>query len=108
MRVIHTPPPDTDDAFLEAFQHHLVQRDLAPATVRAYLHDLRRFRTWHAGVHAGHPPPLTAVRTVDLAAFRTHLIHEQAQTSATGFCQVVEAETRIRQEGGLSPLLPAL
>ena len=83
MRVIHTPPPSTDDAFLEAFQHHLLQRDLAPATVHAYLHDLRRFRTWHAGVHDGHPPLLTAVHTVDLAAFRTHLIHEQAQTSAT-------------------------
>lgn len=58
-------------------------RDLAPATVQAYLHDLARFQTWLAWVHEDAPPLLTQVRTVDLAAFRTYLIHEQAHTPAT-------------------------
>src|SRR5262249_52928433 len=83
MRVIPTPPPDIDVTTLEAFRHHLVKRDLAPATVTAYLHDINRFWTWLGRVHDGHPPPLDQVRTVDLAAFRAHLIHDQARTPAT-------------------------
>ncbi|MCZ6872872.1 MAG: hypothetical protein O7G88_04990 [bacterium] len=43
MRVIPTPHPDIDQTTLEAFRHHLVKRDLAPATVTAYLHDLNSF-----------------------------------------------------------------
>jgi integrase/recombinase XerC len=61
----------------------LVARDLAPATVQAYLHDVARFHTWLAWVHEGTAPRLAHVRTVDLAAFRTYLIHEQAHTPAT-------------------------
>jgi site-specific recombinase XerD len=83
MRVIPAPLPDTDADLLTAFRRHLVARDLAPATVQAYLHDLARFHTWLAWVHEGTAPLLTQVRTVDLAAFRTYLIHEQAHTSAT-------------------------
>ena len=83
MRVIQTPPPDIDATTLEAFRHHLVKRDLAPATVTAYLDDIKRFWTWLGRVHDGHPPPLNQVRTVDLAAFRAHLIHDQARTPAT-------------------------
>lgn len=83
MRVIPTPPPDTDAALLEAFRHHLVKRDLAPATVQGYLHDLSRLQTWLWTLHDGHAVPLMQVRTVDLAAFRTHLIHDQAQAPAT-------------------------
>jgi site-specific recombinase XerD len=48
MRVLATPPPDTDADLLEAFRRHLVARNLAPATVQAYLHDLARFHTWLA------------------------------------------------------------
>jgi site-specific recombinase XerD len=83
MRIISTPPPEIDRPTWEAFRLHLVKRDLAPATVTAYLHDLNRFWTWLCGVHDGQPPPLAQVRTVDLAAFRAHLIHERAQTPAT-------------------------
>ena len=83
MRVILAPPPATDTGSLEAFRHQLMARDLAPATVQAYLHDLARFQTWLAWVHEDAPPLLTQVRTVDLAAFRTSLIHEQAHTPAT-------------------------
>ena len=46
MRVIQTPPPDIDATTLEAFRRHLVKRDLAPATVTAYLDDINRFWTW--------------------------------------------------------------
>ena len=70
MRVISAPPPQTDADLLKAFRRHLVARDLAPATVQAYLHDLARFQTWLAWVHEGTAPLLTQVRTVDLVAFR--------------------------------------
>jgi site-specific recombinase XerD len=83
MRVISAPPPDTDADLLEAFRRHLVGRDLAPATVQAYLHDLARFQAWFVWVHEGTAPLLTQVRAVDLAAFRAYLIHEQAHTPTT-------------------------
>jgi integrase/recombinase XerC len=83
MRVISAPPPDTNADLLEVFRRHLVDRDLAPATVRAYSHDLARFHTWFAWVHEGTAPLLTQVRTVDLAAFRAYLIHEQVHTPTT-------------------------
>ena len=83
MRVISAPCPDTDAALLEAFRQHLADRDLAPATVQAYLSDLARLQAWLAWVHEDKAPLLTQVRTVDLAAFRTHLIHEQAHPPAT-------------------------
>ena len=83
MRVIHTPHPDIDQPTFEAFRLHLVKRDLASTTVTAYLDDLNRFWIWLCAVHDGQPPPLNQVRNVDLAAFRAHLIHEQAQTPAT-------------------------
>ena len=83
MRVISAQVLGTDATLLDAFRHHLIARDLAPTTIRAHLSDLERVRTWLAGVHEGTPPRLTQVRTVDLAAFRTHLIHEQAHTPAT-------------------------
>jgi integrase/recombinase XerC len=83
MRVISAPCPDTDAALLEAFRQHLADRDLAPATVQAYLSDLIRLQAWLAWVHEDKTPLLTQVRTVDLAAFRTYLIHEQAHSPAT-------------------------
>jgi site-specific recombinase XerD len=83
MRVIPTVCPDTDAALLDAFRHHLTDRDLAPSTVQAYLSDLARFQAWLTWVHEDKAPLLTWVRTVDLAAFRTHLIHEQGHPPAT-------------------------
>ncbi len=83
MRVIPAPCPDTDAALLEAFRQHLADRDLAPTTIQAYLSDLVRLQAWLAWVHEVKAPLLTQVRTVDLAAFRTHLIHEQAHPPAT-------------------------
>ena len=83
MRVIPTPCPDSNAALLDAFRHHLIDRDLAPSTVQAYLSDLARFQAWLTWVHEDQTPLLTQVRTVDLAAFRTHLIHEQGHPPAT-------------------------
>ena len=83
MRVISTPPPETDTDLVEAFRRHLTDRDLAPATVQAYLNDIARFQAWMAWVHEGNTPLLVHARNVDLTAFRTHLIHEQAHTPAT-------------------------
>jgi integrase/recombinase XerC len=83
MRVILSQVGGTDATLLETFRHHLVARDLTPTTIRAYLSDVKGFRAWLAWVHEGTPPRLTHIRTVDLAAFRAHLIHEQAHTPAT-------------------------
>jgi integrase/recombinase XerC len=83
MRVIPTPCPDANAALLDAFRHHLAERDLAPSTVQAYVSDLVRFQAWLTWVHEDQAPSLIQVRTVDLAAFRTHLIHEQGHPPAT-------------------------
>ena len=83
MRVIPTACPDTNATLLDAFRHHLADRDLAPSTVQAYLSDLARFQAWLTWVHEDKAPLLTQVRTVDLAAFRTHLIHDQGHPPAT-------------------------
>jgi integrase/recombinase XerC len=83
MRVISTPPPEPDTDLVEAFRRHLTDRDLSPATVQAYLNDIARFQAWMAWVHEGNTPLLVDARTVDLTAFRTYLIHEQAHTPAT-------------------------
>jgi site-specific recombinase XerD len=83
MRVIPTACPRTDATLLEMFRRHLADRDLAPSTVKAYLSDLACFQAWLTWVHEDKAPLLTQVRTVDLAAFRTHLIHEQGHPPAT-------------------------
>jgi site-specific recombinase XerD len=83
MRVRSAPPPATDADLLDAFRRQLMVRDLAPATIQAYTHDLARFHTWLAWVHEDATPLLTQVRTIDLAAFRMYLIHEQAHAPAT-------------------------
>jgi len=48
MRVISAQVLGTDATLLDAFRHHLITRDLAPTTIRAYLSDVKRFRTWLA------------------------------------------------------------
>ena len=83
MRVIPTACPRADATLLEAFRRHLADRDLAPSTVKAYLSDLACLQAWLMWVHEDKAPLLTQVRTVDLAAFRTHLIHEQGHPPAT-------------------------
>src|SRR5215475_13959139 len=88
MRVRSAPPPATDTDLLDAFRHQLLARDLAPATIQAYTHDLARFHTWLAWVHEDSPPLLTQVRTIDLAAFRMYLIREQAHKPRHDFVYI--------------------
>jgi hypothetical protein len=73
MRVIPSQVWGTDATLLEAFRHHLVARDLTPTTIRAYLSDVKGFRTWLAWVHEGTPPRLTHIRIVDLGPNPTSL-----------------------------------
>src|SRR5262252_8397 len=71
MRVIPTACPDTNAALLDAFRHHLADRDLAPATVHAYLSDLTRFQAWLTWVHEDQAPLLTQVRHAAAACVAT-------------------------------------
>ena len=81
---ISLPEPTADDGvLLDAFQAYLVRRDLAPATVRVYLHDLKVFRDWLAWMYETPAVSLGQVGTADLATFRKHLLHEKAQRATT-------------------------
>jgi integrase/recombinase XerC len=81
---ISLPEPIADDrVLLDAFQAYLVRRDLAPATVRVYLHDLKVFRDWLAWMYETPAVSLGQVGTADLATFRKHLLHEKAQRATT-------------------------
>jgi integrase/recombinase XerC len=68
---------------IEAFQNHLVSRDLAPGTIRAYLHDLKVFQDWLAWVHETPAAGIAQAATVELAAFRNHLLQEKSRRPAT-------------------------
>ncbi|TDJ14235.1 MAG: hypothetical protein E2O65_14695 [Gammaproteobacteria bacterium] len=76
-------PPDSDRELLEQFRTALVQQDLAPATVRAYLHDLKILQDWLDWIHGPGAVRLTEVRTIDLIAFRKHLIQDKGQQPTT-------------------------
>ena len=81
---ISLPEPTADDGvLLDAFQAYLVRRDLAPATVRVYLHDLKVFRNWLAWMYETPSVSLEQVGTADLATFRKCLSHEKAQRATT-------------------------
>lgn len=81
---ISLPEPTADDGvLLDAFQAYLVRRDLAPATVRVYLHDLKVFRDWLTWMYETPAVSLGQVGTADLATFRKHLLHEKAQRATT-------------------------
>lgn len=83
MRLIPTASESTDTALIDRFEHHLVSRDLAPATIRGYRHDLKLFQDWLAWVHETPTASMVHVGTVELAAFRRHLLQEKAQRPAT-------------------------
>lgn len=81
---ISLPDPATDNAaLLEAFRTHLIQRDLAPTTVRVYLHDLKLFQGWLAGLYDVPAIALRQAATADLSTFRQHLLHEKSQRPTT-------------------------
>ncbi len=83
MRISSLEPDTGDAALLEAFQAYLVKRDLAPATVWVYLHDLTVFRNWLAWIYETPTISLTEVGTADLATFRNHLLQEKSHRTTT-------------------------
>jgi hypothetical protein len=83
MRIIPTDPDIGDSALIEAFRNHLVSRDLAPGTIRAYLHDLKVFQDWLAWVHETPAAGIAQASTVDLAAFRKHLLSMRMDNKAS-------------------------
>ena len=83
MRVIETAGGTADAEVLEAFRRHLEHQDLSPTTVRAYLSDLQVFSDWLVWLHEGKTLSLARVQTLDLAAFRNHLIQEKSQRPAS-------------------------
>lgn len=83
MRISLSEPAADDAALLQAFQAGLIKRDLAPATVRVYLHDLKIFRDWLAWIYESPTVSLAQAGTADLASFRQHLLHEKAQRATT-------------------------
>ena len=83
MRISLSEPAADDATLLQAFQAGLIKRDLAPATVRVYLHDLKLFRDWLAWIYESPTVSLAQAGTADLASFRQHLLHEKAQRATT-------------------------
>ncbi|MFC1833874.1 tyrosine-type recombinase/integrase [Thermodesulfobacteriota bacterium] len=83
MRVITATHSDADDYLIQAFRVALTEQDLSSATIKAYLHDLKVFREWFVWVHEGKSIPLVQVETIDLAAFRKHLVQKKALRPAT-------------------------
>ena len=83
MRVIETAGGTADAEVLERFRRHLEHQDLSPTTVRAYLSDLQIFSDWLVWLHEGKTLSLARVQTLDLAAFRNHLIQEKSQRPAS-------------------------
>ncbi|MFC1835011.1 tyrosine-type recombinase/integrase [Thermodesulfobacteriota bacterium] len=83
MRVITTAHSDGDEYLTEAFRVSLTGQDLSSATIKAYMHDLKVFREWFAWVHEGRSIPFVRVETIDLAAFRKHLVQEKSLRPAT-------------------------
>ncbi len=55
-----------DRKLLEQFRATLVRQDLSPATVKAYLHDLKILQDWLDWVHGTQAVSLQEVRTIDL------------------------------------------
>lgn len=83
MRITPTDAEIGDSALFDGFQQHLVKRDLAPATIRVYLHDLSVFRNWLDEVFDISPLPILQTGTAELAAFRQYLLKEKSQRPAT-------------------------
>jgi integrase/recombinase XerC len=83
MRITPTGTETGESALFDGFQNHLLKRDLAPSTIRVYLHDLSVFRDWLDKVFDASPPPILQTGTAELAAFRQYLLKERSQRPAT-------------------------
>ena len=76
MRSILPGPAILGDALLAAFARSLGDQDLSPVTVRDYLHDLARFRSWIEECRRGQRREIALRRltTVQLVHYRQHLL----------------------------------
>ncbi|MFC1834123.1 tyrosine-type recombinase/integrase [Thermodesulfobacteriota bacterium] len=83
MRVISAAHTDSDKSLIESFQVGLMEQDLSSATIKAYLHDLKIFREWLLRINEGRSVPFAQVGTIDLAAFRKHLVREKSLRPST-------------------------
>jgi integrase/recombinase XerC len=83
MRLITAAHSDGDEYLIEGFRVALTEKDLSSATINAYLHDLKVFREWFVWIHEGKSIPLVQVETIDLAAFRRHLVQKKSLRPAT-------------------------
>ena len=68
MRTINTLGAIPNDHWLRGFHERLISEDLSPVTVRGYL-----YRSWLTEIH-GREPALEQLPTVDVAAYRQHLV----------------------------------
>jgi integrase/recombinase XerC len=80
---ITTNIPAYDKGLLETFQAHLINQDLAPRTIKVYLHDLTIFHQWMTSITRENPGSMAQAGIVDLAAFRKHLAEEKSLKPAT-------------------------
>ena len=71
------------DSLLAEFAKHLLRRDISPATIRSYRHDLSLFQRWFEGLNGLETVKIDRIQAVDLAAFRKHLIQEKSHRPAT-------------------------
>jgi len=46
MRITPADTQISEATLYDGFQNHLIKRDLAPTTIRVYLHDLSVFQNW--------------------------------------------------------------
>jgi len=76
MRTIQSSGGMVGDHWLNIFQKYLSNQDLSPFTIRGYIYDLEHFRSWLKNI-IEHEPILENVTTVDIAAYRQHMVHDK-------------------------------
>lgn len=63
------------DEIINAFEKYLRgEKDASPATVRAYLNDLKKFCRWYLET-TGEAPKLDAVGQLDVAEFKWYMLN---------------------------------
>ena len=85
MRSIPRVAPILGDPLFQAFARSLADQDLSPVTVRDYLHDLKRFRTWMEESRGRHQREISLRRltAVQLIHYRQHLLRVERLQAAT-------------------------
>ena len=85
MRSILPAGPILGDPLLAAFARSLRDQDLSPVTVRDYLHDLKRFRTWMEESRGRNQREISLRRltAVQLINYRQHLLRVERLKAAT-------------------------